>query len=34
MGCIKLHILDEQYQRTELKVNYFNKELTLLGVTC
>jgi hypothetical protein len=29
MGCVKLHILDEQYKRTELKVSYFNKELTL-----
>ena len=28
MGCVKLHILDEQYKRTELKVSYFNKELT------
>ena len=29
MGCVKLHILDEQYKRTELKVSYFNKGLTL-----
>ena len=28
MGCVKLHILDEQYKRTELQVSYFNKELT------
>jgi hypothetical protein len=28
MGCIKLHILDEQYKRTELKVSYIKKELT------
>jgi hypothetical protein len=28
MGCVKLHILDEQYKNTELKVSYFNKELT------
>ncbi|GHT00793.1 hypothetical protein FACS189421_13220 [Bacteroidia bacterium] len=28
MGCIKLHILDEQYKSTELKISYFNKELT------
>jgi hypothetical protein len=28
MGCIKLHILDEQYKRTEMQVSYFNKELT------
>ncbi|GHT41673.1 hypothetical protein FACS189437_08870 [Bacteroidia bacterium] len=28
MGCVKLHILDEQYKRTELKISYFNKELT------
>jgi len=28
MGCVKLHILDEQYKRTELKVSYINKELT------
>jgi hypothetical protein len=28
MGCVKLHILDEQYQRTELKVSYHRKELT------
>jgi hypothetical protein len=28
MGCIKLHILDEQYKRTELKVSYINKKLT------
>ncbi|GHT00771.1 hypothetical protein FACS189421_13170 [Bacteroidia bacterium] len=29
MGCVKLHILDEQYKNTELRVSYFNKELTL-----
>ena len=29
MGCVKLHILDEQYKRTELKVSYINKKLTL-----
>ncbi|GHT42223.1 hypothetical protein FACS189437_10030 [Bacteroidia bacterium] len=29
MGCVKLHILDEQYKSTELRVSYFNKELTL-----
>ena len=28
MGCIKLHILDQQYKNTELKVCYINKELT------
>ena len=28
MGCVKLHILDEQYKRTELKVSYINKKLT------
>jgi hypothetical protein len=28
MGCVKLHILDEQYKRTELKVSYIKKELT------
>jgi hypothetical protein len=28
MGCVKLHILDEQYKQTELKVSYSNKELT------
>jgi len=28
MGCVKLHILDEQYKSTELKVSYINKELT------
>jgi hypothetical protein len=28
MGCIKLHILDEQYKQTELKVSYGKKELT------
>ena len=28
MGCVKLHILEEQYKRTELRVSYFNKELT------
>jgi hypothetical protein len=29
VGCLKLHILDEQYKSTELKVSYLNKELTL-----
>ena len=28
MGCVKLHILDEQYKNTELRVSYFNKKLT------
>ena len=28
MGCVKLHILDEQYKRTEMRVSYINKELT------
>lgn len=28
MGCIKLHILDEQYKSTELRVSYINKKLT------
>ena len=28
MGCIKLHILNEQYKSAELKVSYINKELT------
>jgi hypothetical protein len=28
MGCIKLHILDQQYKSTELKVSYINKKLT------
>ena len=28
MGCVKLHILDEQYKSTELKVSYINKKLT------
>ena len=28
MGCLKLHILDKQYKRTELRVSYFNKKLT------
>jgi len=28
MGCLKLHILEEQYQRTELKVSYRKEELT------
>ena len=27
MGCVKLHILDKQYKRTELKISYTNKEL-------
>jgi hypothetical protein len=29
VGCLKLHILEQQYKNTELKVGYFNKELTL-----
>lgn len=29
MGCVQLHILQQQYKRTELKVSYRNKELTL-----
>ena len=33
MGCVKLHILDEQYKRTELKVSYINKELTFSNST-
>jgi RHS repeat-associated protein len=28
VGCVKLHILDKQYKRTELKVSYSRKELT------
>jgi len=28
MGCVKLHILDKQYKRTELTVSNINKELT------
>ena len=28
MGCVKLHILDEQYKRTEMRVGYSKKELT------
>jgi hypothetical protein len=28
MGCVKLHILDEQYKKTELQVSYSNKKLT------
>jgi len=28
MGCVKLHILDEQYKSAELKVSYINKKLT------
>ena len=28
MGCVKLHILDEQYKSTELQVSYINKKLT------
>jgi hypothetical protein len=28
MGCVKLHILNEQYKSTELRVSYINKELT------
>lgn len=29
MGCVKLHILDQQYKYTELKVSCVNKKLTL-----
>jgi len=29
LGCVQLHILQQQYKRTELKVSYRNKELTL-----
>lgn len=29
MGCVKLHLLDEQYKNTELKVSYINKKLAL-----
>ena len=29
MGCVELHILDEQYKRTELSVSYINKKPTL-----
>jgi len=29
LGCLKLHILEQQDKRTELKVSYRNKELTL-----
>ena len=29
MGCLKLSILDEQYKKTELKVSYQQKELTV-----
>jgi hypothetical protein len=29
MGCVKLHILDQQYKSTELRVSYINKKLTL-----
>lgn len=29
LGCVQLHILEQQYKRTELKVSYRNKELTL-----
>ena len=29
MGCVKLHILDQHYKQTELKVSYIKKELTL-----
>lgn len=29
MGCVQLHILEQQYKGTELKVSYINKELTL-----
>ena len=29
MGCVKLHLLDQQYKNTELKVSYINKKLTL-----
>ena len=28
MGCVKLHILDQQYKNSELKVSYINKKLT------
>ena len=28
MGCVKLHILDEQYKSTELRVSYINEKLT------
>jgi hypothetical protein len=28
LGCLKLHILEQQYKKTELKVSYFKKELT------
>lgn len=29
LGCVQLHILEQQYKRTELKVSYIKKELTL-----
>jgi hypothetical protein len=29
MGCLKLEILDEYYKKPEMRVSYFNKELTL-----
>ena len=29
MGCVKLHILDQHYKGTELRVSYSKKELTL-----
>lgn len=29
MGCVKLHILDQQYKNTELKVSYIDKKLTV-----
>ena len=28
-GCVKLHLLDQQYENTELRVSYINKKLTL-----
>jgi len=28
MGCVKLHILDEQYKQTELRISYSKKKLT------
>ena len=30
MGCVKLHILNEQYKSTELKISYRNNNLTLI----
>ncbi len=29
MACVKLHILEQQYKHTDLKVSYINKKLTL-----